>query len=93
MTHNPIITLALFHNWKKLVGICVPFVLIQSISRKMRSESEESLLDCVTDTAFTWFQYLSLMVGGAVMIDHLSLVQPQQIMEAECPFELPIPSK
>jgi hypothetical protein len=72
---NPIITMALFHNWKKFLVIGTPFVIGNSIYRRFSTESDTSFFSILTDSAWHYFNFLSIVMGGAIMIDHLSLLE------------------
>ncbi|MEX0598544.1 MAG: hypothetical protein WD512_18830 [Candidatus Paceibacterota bacterium] len=72
---RPTITLALFDNWHKFLAIGAPFVIGNSIYRRFSTETDTNFFSILTDSAWHYFNCLSIIMGGAIMIDHLSLLE------------------
>jgi hypothetical protein len=87
MKATPVITMALFNNWKKFLVIGGPVVVGTSLYRKFTGDSER-FFGALCDTTWQYFSFLSVAVGGAIMIDHLSILETAEVA-IECPFELP----
>jgi len=78
MKATPVVTMALFNNWGKLFLLGVPIVFGNSIYRRVNSDSEEGYFTSLCTSAWEYFNFLSVVVGGAIMIDHLTLLDGSQ---------------
>ena len=67
-----IVTMALFNSWKKLLLVATPLIVGNAVYRKWNGSSE--FIAALTENVCDTFHYLSLLVGGGIMIDHLSLL-------------------
>lgn len=69
MKSQPVITMALFSLWKEFMIFGTSYIAVNSVYRYFTRQTQ-----IASDELWNYFNFLSLVMGGAVLIDNVSPV-------------------